>query len=295
MILVTGATGFVGSNLIAQLLKDGHTVRAFVRNPGRAANRALRGCEVVAGDITVPASLLEALFPPVTAVIHLVGILAETDGATFNKIHIDGLRNVVNACIAKDVRRFIHISALGTRPDGRSNYHKTKWAAEEILRASGLEYTIFRPSVIFGAEDRFTNLFAHIIKTTPVVIIPGGGQNRMQPVFVKDVVRAVSLSIEGGWTKGKTYEIGGKDVFTFDEVIDLIAAAVGRRRLKAHFPMPLMRVIAALVERLLPKPPITRDQLLMLEEDNVTVDNALTRDFGITPVPFAEGMTTYLR
>lgn len=295
MILVTGATGFVGSNLITQLLKDGHAVRALVRDHGHAARRALQGCEAVVGDITVPASLLEAITPPVTAIIHLVGILAETDGATFNKIHIDGLRNVVNACLAKGVSRFVHISALGTRQDARSSYHKTKWAAEEILRASGLEYTIFRPSVIFGAEDRFTNLFAHIIKTTPVVIIPGSGQNRMQPVFVKDVVRAVSLSVEAGATMGKTYEIGGKDVFTFDEIIDLIGAAIGRRRLKAHIPMPLMRVVAALLERLLLRPPITRDQLLMLEEDNVTTDNALTGVFGITPVPFAEGTATYLR
>lgn len=294
MILVTGATGFVGANLAAKLIKDRHRVAAFVRQPQSASLIESMGCELVTGDVRVPQTLLNAITPPVDTVIHLVGVLFETKGASFHEMHTQATRNAVNACLEKGVRRYIHISALGTRKDSRSNYHRTKWAAEEIVRASGLDYTIFRPSVIFGKQDKFTNLFADMIKKTPVVVLPGSGQNRMQPVFIDDLTSAIATAVKADFTRGMTYEIGGKEAYTFDEIIDLIAAAVNRTRIKAHVPMPLMRVAAALLEMFLSRPPITRDQLLMLEEDNVTDGHVLSNVFGITPTSFADGMKTYL-
>jgi len=295
MILVTGATGFVGSALIERLIKNGYPVRAFVRRAQAAGRLESMGCELALGDVTDPQTLIDAVTVPIDTVIHLVGVLYETENASFHLMHTQATRNAVNACLEKGVRRYIQMSALGTRKDARSLYHKTKWAAEEIVRSSGLEYTIFRPSVIFGPRDRFTNLFANIIKTTPVVVIPGNGRNMMQPVFIDDLACAVAAAVNDDRTKGQTYEIGGRQAYTFDETIDLIAAAIGRPRIKAHVPMPVMRVIAALLERLLPKPPITRDQLLMLEEDNVTNARVLQSVFGITPTAFSEGMKTYLK
>lgn len=294
MILVTGATGFVGANLVAKLIKDKNQVRAFVRLPQAAGFLKSMGCELVAGDVRVPQTLLNAVTPPVDTVINLVGILFETKGASFHDMHTQAAANVVNACIEKGVRRYIHISALGARKDARSEYHKTKWAAEELVRSSGLDYTIFRPSVIFGAQDKFTNLFAGIIKKTPVVIVPGSGLNKMQPVFIDDLTSAIATAVKAGWARGMTYDIGGKEAYTFDEIIDLIAAASNRTRFKAHIPLPLMRVAAALLERFLSKPPITRDQLLMLEEDNVTDGHVLSNVFDITPLSLADGMKTYL-
>ncbi len=294
MILLTGATGFVGGNLAGELIDGGFRLRCLVRNPGRAARLKELGCEVVKGDITDPESVLDAVDSEIDTVIHLVGILVETRGATFERIHTAGTKNVVDACTKKGVKRYLHISALGTRKDARSRYHKTKWEAEEIIRASNLEYTIFRPSVIFGREDSFTNLFARAIKLSPFVFIPGDGRNLMQPVFVKDLVKAMRMSITMDETKGRVFEIGGPQRYTFDEIIDLIAKVLGRKRLKVHVPMPFMRMGAAVAETILPVPPITRDQLLMLEEDNVTDENSLSDVFGIEPTDFEKGMRTYL-
>lgn len=294
MILVTGATGFVGANLAARLIKDRHQVRALVRQPQAAGFLEAMGCELAAGDVNIPQTLLAAITPPVDTVIHLVGILFETKGASFDRMHTQATANAVNACLEKGVRRYIQMSALGARKGARSRYHQTKWAAEEIVRSSVLDYTIFRPSVIFGRQDKFTNLFADMIRKTPVVFLPGNGQNKMQPVFIDDLTAAIAIAVKADRARGMTYEIGGKEAYTFDEIIDLIGAAIGLKRLKAHVPLPLMRIAAAFFERFLSRPPITRDQLLMLEEDNVTDAHVLSTVFGISPASFADGMKTYL-
>ncbi|MDP2689396.1 MAG: NAD(P)H-binding protein, partial [Deltaproteobacteria bacterium] len=214
--------------------------------------------------------------------------------ARFRDLHVEATRNVVAACRGRGVKRYIHISALGTRRNAASEYHRTKWEAEEIIRGSGLAYTIFRPSVMFGKEDKFTNVLARAIRLSPVIMVPGNGRNKMQPVFVKDVVAALVRSIGMDEAKLKVFELGGPEVFDFDGIIDGVARVLGRRRLKLHVPMPLMRLNAALLEAVLSAPPITRDALLMLEEDNVTEDNALPSVFGISPTGLIEGMKTYL-
>jgi len=307
MIFITGATGFVGRNLVEELLRRSFKLRCLVRNPDKAPWLRGLGCELIKGDVTDAASVRAGLTPDVTTVIHLVGILFEAKGAgrelpslrelpsSFENIHVIGARNVVEACKAAGVKRYLHISALGTRPGARSQYHKTKWAAEEIVRASGLASTIFRPSVIFGKEDKFTNMFARAMRMTPVIMVPGSGKNKMSPVYVKDLAVAMADSILNEAAIGKTLEIAGPDVLTFDEIIDAIAAATGRRIWKIHAPMPFMNLSASVFETFLSRPPITRDQLLMLEEDNVAGNNALTGFFSLKPVGFSEGIKTYLR
>ncbi|MFQ5736165.1 MAG: complex I NDUFA9 subunit family protein [Thermodesulfobacteriota bacterium] len=297
MILITGGTGFVGKNLIRELLKESRRIRCLVRDPQRAEWLQKAGCELVRGDVTDPSSVLEAVgHGGVETVIHLVGILVETRGARFKDVHVEGTRNVVAACRGKGggVKRYIHISALGTRENAVSEYHRTKWEAEEIVRASGLAYTIFRPSVMFGSEDKFTNVLARAIRLSPVIMVPGNGQGRMQPVSVKDVAAALAKSIGMAGASRRVFELGGAEVLTFDGVIDAVAEALARKRLKLHVPMPLMRVAAALMEAALPRPPLTRDALLMLEEDNVTGDNALPEVFGIQPAGLKEGVKEYL-
>ena len=294
MILLTGGTGFVGGNLIDELLKRGYRVRCLVRDLVRARSLEQKGCEIVRGDIRDRGSILEAIDQEIDTAIHLVGILTETRRVSFEDVHTEGTRNVVDACREKGVRRYIHVSALGTRKDARSRYHKTKWAAEEIVRGSGLAYTIFRPSVIFGREDNFTNLFARIMKLSPFIMIPGDGTNRMQPVFIKDLVKMMARSIEMEGAVGKTYEVGGPEKYTFDEIIERIATVLRRRVVRIHIPLAIMRGGAMVAETLLPTPPITRDQLLMLEEDNVTDDNSIEEVFGIRPAIFEEAMRTYL-
>lgn len=296
MILLTGATGFVGGNLVRELLAEGFRVRCLVRDPARASSLELKklGCELVQGDVTDRTSVIEAIDESIEATIHLVGIIAETRRATFKAVHTEGTRNVVEACRKKGVKRYIHMSALGTRAGARSEYHRTKWEAEEITRGSGLAYTIFRPSIMFGPGDKFVNMLASVMKFSPVLMVPGGGQNLFQPVFVKDVARMMARSLKTEGAKDRVFEVGGPERVTFDGLIEAIASVLGKTVLKVHVPLGLMRVGAIVAETVLPSPPISRDQLLMLEEDNVTDENPIEEVFGIKPKGLEETLRTYL-
>lgn len=294
MILLTGGSGFVGGHLVDELLRDSFKIRCLVRDPEKAARLAGAGCEIVRGDILDPASVLNAITPEIEAVIHLVGILAESKGSTFRAVHAEGTRNVVASCIVKGVKRYLHMSALGTRSGARSEYHKTKWEAEETVRASGLDYSIFRPSVIFGPGDAFTTVFARIMRFSPVVFIPGDGKSMMQPVYVKDVVRAFAAALKNQPGAPRVYELAGPDTYTFDSIIDRIAFVLGKRRYKVHIPMSVMRLNASVAERVFKKPPVSRDALIMLEEDNVTKKRDLEEAFGIRPTLLIDGMREYL-
>src|SRR3990172_4346405 len=259
MILVTGGTGFVGSSLAVELLKKSYKVRVLSRHPERAASLIEAGCQAAMGDVGDISSVLNAITPGIEAGVHLVGVLAPPRGASFRAVHVEGTRNVVEACKGMGVARLLHMSALGARPGSASEYHRTKWEAEEIVRSSGLDYTIFRPSVIFGKEDKFTNLFAGIIKISPFIMIPGNGQNKMQPVSVKNLVSAMTIAVKDPQHIHKVYEIAGPEKLTFDQIIDTICRVMGKTRLKIHIPMPLMRPGALIAECIFPKPPITRD------------------------------------
>ena len=295
MIIISGGTGFVGLNLVKTLLKKGAEVRCIARDPssGRAKTLTALGAEVVAGDIRDRASLLKAVHGAERAV-SLVGILEESKKATFTDIHRDGLHNYIEACKEQGVKDFFHLSSLGTRPDGKSRYHQTKWAGEELIRASGLRYTIFRSSVIFGREDKFINLFAKIIRFSPVINLPGNGKNLMQPVSVHDLTAAMAEAVMGERFRGETFEAAGPEKLTFDEIIDTICRVLRKKRVKLHIPVKMM-VPAALALELLPLPPlITRDQLIMVREDNVTDENALTDVFKMELTKLEEGIREYL-
>lgn len=294
MILVTGGTGFVGSSLVMELLHAQRSVRCFSRRPERAVALKEAGCRLVSGDVTRISTLLKAFTPEVEAVIHLVGILNESRGSTYRAVHVDGTRNIVDACRGMGVTRLIHMSALGARASSESEYYRTKWEAEEIVRSSGLDYTIFRPSVIFGRGDRFTTALARAMRLLPAVFVPGDGSSRMQPVSVRDVSRAFAMSLARSETAGKTLDAAGPEALTIDEVIDRIGGAIGRRPRKVHVPMRLLYLNALLLEKLLPSPPISREALKILLEDNTTSMNALSEVFGMDPESFESGVKEYL-
>jgi len=293
MILVTGATGFVGSHLVKRLRKDGLGVRAVVRTPAKAQALADLGVEVVPGDISDRASL-EAAAAGIERVIHLVGIIQEAPGATFQSVHVDGTRELLEASKKAGVRHFMYQSALGTRPNAKSRYHQTKWEAEELVSKSGIPFTILRPSLIYGPGDLFTIRLAEMIRLSPVLPVIGSGRSRIQPIFIDDVVECIRKIVTSDSYLNEIYKIGGPEELTYEEVTKAIAAALGVDRPVVHMPLFFMRTMAKVAEAVLPKPPVTTDQLIMLQEDNVCSLRDIREAFGVEPVRFKEGLAKFL-
>jgi NADH dehydrogenase len=295
-IFLTGGTGFVGSELLRQLVAAGHAVRCLVR-AGSAGKLAVReGVEVRDGDVTEPETLAGAL-EGCDAVIHLVGIIREFPGKgiTFKRMHFEATRNVIEAAEAQGVKRYLQMSANGTRENATTTYHKTKWQAEEAVRASSLEWTIFRPSLIFGPGDAFVNMLADMMRKLPVLPVIGDGRYRMSPVAVEDVAASFVKALALPGTVGKTFHCCGPQSYSYDEVLDLIGAALGKQHVpKLHHPVFLMKPAVALLESF-PAFPITSSQMTMLLEGNECDPKEWAAAFGITPKPFPEGIQVYLK
>ena len=233
------------------------------------------------------------------AVIHLVGIINEIGTQTFENVHMHGTQNIIFAAQDANVRRFVHMSALGTRAGARARYHQSKWAAEEHVRRSGLGWTIFRPSIIYGPGDGFVNLFAKIIRWSPVVPVIGDGKTRFQPVPVKSVGAAFVKALTEPGAVGETYDLCGAETLSLDELLDQILAVMGRKRFKLHLPVGVARAQAAFIEfvfqRLLREPPpLNRDQIVMLQEDNCGNSQPANEIFKLEPIRFADEIRKYL-
>lgn len=296
MILVTGGTGFVGRNIVQLLAEKGQKVRCLVRDS--SPRDVLDGLDVefYTGDILVSDTLKE-VFKGIDTVIHLVGIIKEIKGATFEKIHTEGTKNVLEAARNAEIKKYIHMSALGTKPDSISRYHKTKWQAEEAVRNSGLKYVILRPPIICGADDEFVNMFAKMIKQTFItrmVPVIGKGKSRMQPIYVGDVAHCFYEAAVNDDISDKAYEIGGPDAISFNEILDTIMKVMQKSRFKIHLPVAMFKPLAFLMEKTSSNPPLNRDQLIMLREDNVCDITEMKRDFKIQPKPFEDTIRTYL-
>ncbi|HYU14750.1 MAG TPA: complex I NDUFA9 subunit family protein [Candidatus Acidoferrum sp.] len=294
-VLVTGATGFVGHALLQRLCAAGHVVRCLVR---RGSEGALRGQGAIArieGDVVTRQGLEEGM-AGCDAVIHLVGIIREhrASGVTFERVHTQGTLNVLEAAAASGIRRYLHMSALGTRPEAAARYHRTKWAAEEAVRASGLEWTIFRPSIVYGRGDGFVTMLASMVRRLPAVPVIGSGRQRLQPVPVEQVAAGFTGALELPATIKRIYEVGGPEAVTMVELLDLIGGALGRRHVpKVHAPLGAMRPLARLLHRL-PGFPVTPDQLPMLGEDSVCDPRPFFETFELEPIPLAVGLERML-
>lgn len=296
ILLITGGAGFAGRHLIEELLKTGPRNLRILCAPGeKAHDLAQRGFDIRMADIRRADEVASTITAEIQAVFHLVGMLTETRKLKFKDIHVQGTRNVVDACKDKGVRRIVFTSIVGAAKDAPSANHRSKWESEEIIRASSLDHTIFRPAVIFGDGDRFTTMFAREIKKYPVVPIPGHGFNRIAPVFVNDLAKAMAQCLNMPETINKTYEVTGPEDLTFNSMVDCIDEVLGKRRLKLHIPVPVLKILALLSEMFLEKPRLTLDVVTMLQMNYTTSDNALQKVFGIKPTPFIEGMRTYLK
>ena len=293
-VFITGGSGFVGREIVSELLRRNHSVTALARSSNAFSEEP--GVTPVSGDITDVEPWIRAL-ENCDAVIHLVGIIREFPGKgiTFDKLHTEATRNILRAARQCGVQRYIQMSANGTRENAVTDYHRTKWAAEELVRSSGLDWTIFRPSLIFGPQDEFVNMLATLVKRLPVVPVMGDGTYRMQPVAVENVAVAFVSALERPETVGKTYHCCGPDRLSYNQLLDEIARtlnkASGARKL--HQPLCLMKPLVSLFETF-PLFPMTRDQLEMLLEENICEDNDWAKDFPLQLTPFSCGIAGYL-
>ena len=293
-ILVTGATGFVGREVVQELIIRGHEVRALVRRGSEKKLKDEKRVAIFPGDCLHPETLAPAV-AGCDAVIHLVGIIREFPGrgVTFERVHVQATQNIVDAAMEAGVRRYLHMSALGARPEPADPYHLTNFRADEYVMASGLTYTIFRPSVIYGPRDQSINLFVRQIQRLSFFPIIGDGQYQLQPVPVDTVAQAFALALELPQTENRVYDVGGPEPLTFDDIIDSIAAVVNRRIKKIHQPVWTMSFAANLCGRFRWFP-LSPGQLRMLLEGSTCDPTAFYQDFGLPARPFQDGLAAYL-
>lgn len=263
-VVVTGATGYIGGYVCRRLLADGHEVIGLSREP---AAKPLARVRSVKGDVITGAGLADAV-KDADALIHLVGVIAEKRGATFQQVHVDGTRNVVAAARAAGVGRLVHMSALGARSDGRSAYQRTKAEAEELVRGSGLPYTIMRPSLVFGEGDAFFGgSLKELVTLPPVVPVVGSGEYPFRPIWAEDVATAFSRALTLAATVEREFDLAGPTEYTLRELLTMIRDLLRPGKPLIGVPLPLMRLGIQLF-KLLPRPPITEDQFLMLLAGN---------------------------
>lgn len=288
-IFVTGATGYVGGNLRKELA--GRPLRLLVRDLERASGFRSDAVELVRGDVTDAASLRGAM-DGCEAAVHLVGIIAEEGGATFDGVIRAGTEHLVAEAQRAGLKRLVHMSALGATDDPRFPYLHAKHRAEQAVQASGIPWTIFRPSVIFGPGDEFINALAGLVKTFPVVPVVGDGRSRFMPVAVAEVAAAFRRALDDPATAGQIFELGGAKVYAYEEMLDVIGAKLGKKKRKLHVPVGLMMPIVKL-SKPLPKairPPVTEEQLKMLALDNSSAHSATARLIGREPLRFEDGI-----
>ncbi len=298
-VFLTGATGYVGRQVARDLLKAGYQIRALVRK-GSEKKMSVSGerVEAVNGDVTDAVSFRGKL-AGCEAVIHLPAIIREfpKKDITFQKVIVRGTSNVVDAAKENGVQRFIHMSALGTSKHAKTEYFKAKFAAEEYVMQSGLAWTVLQPSVISGHEDEGLKNFVSVLMDSSRVLplfvsVIGTGQYRFQPVALDNVSEAIVKCLVMPQTIGRTYQVAGTEQFTYNQMLDIIAEAIGKKKTKLHLPIFLMRFLASLLGNF-SFFPFSRDQLADLLNENICTNGEEKRffeEFLIKPISFRDGI-----
>src|SRR3990170_3949364 len=288
-VLVTGGTGFLGRHVCRALISRGYLPRLLVRvgSEGRIPEDIRRACRVTPGDVTNQ-EFVENAAQSTEAIVHLAGIIREFPGkdVTFEKAHVEATRNAVHAAKVWRIPRFVHVSALGAAPGGPGRYFDSKGKAEEIVRQSGLAWTIFRPSGIFGPGDRFIGELGKALRRAPALPVPGDGEFLLQPVFVGDLVKGIVDSLARPDTETTAFDVGGPERFTFNELVDRIAAAAGVRAREVPVPLPRIPRGARFFSRR-EKFHLSADMLEMLLAGHTCDDGPYYSAFGLTPLPLS--------
>jgi len=301
LVTVFGGSGFLGMQVTRALAKRGYRVRVACRRTNLAYRAPLMGevgqIQVMQANVRMPASIERAL-EGADAVVNLVGVLFEQGRQRFHSLHAQGARNVAEAARARGIKTLIQVSAIGADADSASKYARTKAEGEAAARGAVATATVVRPSIVFGQDDGFFNRFGALAARAPALPLPGGGKTRFQPVFVGDVAAAIATCVMDPAARGKTYELGGPAVFSFEALMRLVLKETHRERLLVPLPWTLAKAMGAVGElaSLLPiAPPLTLDQVELLRSDNVC-SGALPGlgDLGVIPTAVEVVIPTYL-
>lgn len=289
-VLVTGGTGFVGRHVCRALIARGYLPRLLVRvgSEDHIPEDIRRASRVTPGDVA-NREFVENAAQSTEAIVHLAGIIREfpARGATFEKVHVEATRHAVHAAKVWRIPRFVHVSALGAAAGGPGNYFDSKGRAEEIVRRSGLSWTIFRPSGIFGPGDQFLTELERAVRRAPFLPIPGDGTFLLQPVFVGDVVKGIVDCLTRPDTERRAFDVGGPERFSYNELVDRIVEAAGVRVRKVHIPVPRIRRIVRFFSRF-EKFPLTPDMLDVLLAGNTCDGGQYYSAFGLDPLSLSE-------
>jgi NADH dehydrogenase len=300
LVTVFGGSGFLGRHVVRALARRGYRIRVAVRRPELAGFLQPMGrvgqIHAVRTNLRFPDSVTAAL-RDADAAVNLVGIMLDRGSQRFDAIMAQGAETIAKGASAVGAP-LVHVSALGADVNSSSLYARAKADGEQRIRAAQSGAIIVRPSILFGPEDDFFNRFAGMARLMPVLPLVGGGHTRMQPVFAGDVAEGIAKAVDGELKAGGIYEFGGPDVRSFKELMEFILATVGRRRILLPIPFGVMKMQAAVLQ-LLPKPPITPDQVELLRYDNVVGDDAkragrTLEGIGIIPESIEAIVPTYL-
>jgi len=296
-VAVIGGSGFIGRYVVEDVAQKGAVVTVIGRHATEALFLKPAGgvgqVALVNGSIAEE-DLLRAALKDCEAVINCAGILFEGAGQTFDMAHHQGPAKLARIAKAAGAGHFVHISALGADANSPSSYARSKAAGELAVREAFPEATILRPSVVFGPEDQFFNRFASMACTLPFLPLIGGGTTRFQPVFVNDVADAVEAALEQETARGRTFELCGPKIYSFKELMELMLAEIRRQKCLVSLPFGVASLQASFLEWL-PNPLLTRDQVKLLQRDNVLAPGALTlQDLGITPTAVELVLPNYM-
>lgn len=292
-VLVTGGTGFIGSHVVRKLLEKGHRVAVMTRNPAAAGGTVPAGVEVRPGDVKDPASLQTAM-AGVDVVINAVQfpnhpVENPRKGHTYMEVDGNGTVRQVAAALAAGVKRFIYVSGAGAREGQAYPWFKAKLMAEGAVKGSGMAWTIFQPSWVYGPGDRSLNKFVGFARFLPFIPVVGNGKTKVQPVLVDDLAEVIAASVEEPRTAGKVYQVGGPQDLTMDEIIQTMLRVMGRRRPLLHHPVWFMKV-ATLPMALLPSPPLSPSAVDFVVMEEHVDTRELLRDFQVRLTPLVEGL-----
>lgn len=297
-VAVVGGTGFIGSHLVPRLLSSGHELRIVAR--GAAPGRLPHGLAPTFGDL-VSGQGLEAAFEGAEAVINLAAVIRNRGVQTFQSVNASGSAKVAAAARAAGVRRLVQLSAIGADPDPRFPYLSSKWQGEQAVRGSGLEWVVLRSSLVFGPGDGFFSLLARALRLpAPFLVIPGDGSASFQPIYAGDLSRCLAAAVQDPGRASHQYELGGPEQLTLEQITLIVARATRReylgisRRRPLHLDPRLIRPGAVLMERLMPNPLVTPQQLDMLAKPNVATVDSVRSNFGFDPLPLEPNLG-YLR